>query len=176
MRRILCLIPALACLEGCITYSPQASTPVPLEDALKIVARDLNKASPVVLSDTKEGESTSLGNAIRARQCSLHQANPVVPLAGPPWPSPCRNRPALAPARPPLMSPLSITQHGDAAMRDHKPDTHDKDLKTLDVDRQRRSCRSRHDPADGQDVGAAQYQWSHPSQFRGERQTTGGNA
>jgi hypothetical protein len=80
MRRILCLIPALACLEGCITYSPQASTPVPLEDALKIVARDLNKASPVVLSDTKEGESTSLGNAIRARQCSLHQANPPLPV------------------------------------------------------------------------------------------------
>lgn len=80
MRRISGLLPALACLQGCITFDPRASEPVHLEDALKILARDLNKASPVVLSDTKDGANTSLGNAIKARQCSIHQANPPLPV------------------------------------------------------------------------------------------------
>lgn len=78
--RRLCVALAVACLQGCITYSPEASTPVRLEDALKIVARDLNKASPVVLSDIHEDGKSPLKEAIRARQCATSQADPPLPV------------------------------------------------------------------------------------------------
>lgn len=74
-----CVSAIMLCLQGCITWSPQASTPVPLNEALRIVARDLNAAAPVVLSDTKNA-AQPLRDAIKARQCATGRANPPLPV------------------------------------------------------------------------------------------------
>jgi hypothetical protein len=84
--RLLCLVALVVCLSACVTPNsppppPEASKWVPLETALQALAQDLNKATPVVLSDiqTKEGQE-QLKSAIFARQCAIKAADPPLPV------------------------------------------------------------------------------------------------
>lgn len=85
-------VPALAalllCLSGC-TFRllepppppPEASEWVPLELGLQALARDLNEATPVALSDIKTADGKAqLKAAIFARQCVVHAPDPPLPV------------------------------------------------------------------------------------------------
>jgi hypothetical protein len=63
-------------LGGC-TYLSQ---PVPIKDAMAIVERDLNDASPVALADVGTGREDVIKVAIRTAQCVQRTANPFVPV------------------------------------------------------------------------------------------------
>jgi hypothetical protein len=84
--RSLCLAALVACLSACVTPKsppppPEASKWVPLETALQVLARDLNQATPVALSDvqTPLGKQ-QLKDAVFARQCAIKAADPPLPV------------------------------------------------------------------------------------------------
>jgi hypothetical protein len=68
---VLCL-----CLCACLTLKPEESEYVPLSTALQVVARDLNQATPVVLTDIDKNQGAALKNAIKAFQCANQTADP----------------------------------------------------------------------------------------------------
>jgi len=75
--RVPCLALLIMCLSGCLTLKPEDSEYVPLSTALQIVARDLNQATPVVLSDIDNNQAP-LKNAIKAYQCADNVADPAL--------------------------------------------------------------------------------------------------
>jgi hypothetical protein len=86
--RVPSLTALLLCLSGC-TFKllepppppPEASQWVPLATGLQALARDLNEAAPVALSDiTKNDGRAQLKAAIFARQCAVHAPDPPLPV------------------------------------------------------------------------------------------------
>jgi len=59
-----------------LTLKPEDSEYVPLSTALQVVARDLNQATPVVLSDVDKDGAKALKDAIKAFQCADKTADP----------------------------------------------------------------------------------------------------
>jgi hypothetical protein len=86
--RVPSLTALLLCLSGCTfrileppTPPPEASEWVPLELGLQALARDLNEATPVALSDIKKADGKAqLKAAIFARQCVVHAPDPPLPV------------------------------------------------------------------------------------------------
>lgn len=74
--RVPCLAVLCLCLCACLTLKPEESEYVPLSTALQVVARDLNQATPVVLTDIDKDQGTALKNAIKAFQCADQTADP----------------------------------------------------------------------------------------------------
>lgn len=86
--RVPSLAALLLCLSGC-TFRllepppppPEASEWVPLATGLQALARDLNEATPVALSDIKKVDGQAqLKAAIFARQCAVHVPDPPLPV------------------------------------------------------------------------------------------------
>lgn len=75
--RVPCVGLLLMCLASCaMTLKPEDSEYVPLSTALQVVARDLNQATPVVLSDVDKDGAHALKDAIKAFQCADKTADP----------------------------------------------------------------------------------------------------
>jgi hypothetical protein len=75
--RVPCLALLLMCLSACaMTLKPEDSEYVSLSTALQVVARDLNQATPVVLSDVDKNGAQGLKDAIKAFQCADKIADP----------------------------------------------------------------------------------------------------
>lgn len=74
--RVPCLAALCLSLCACLTLKPEESEYVPLSTALQVVARDLNQATPVVLTDIDKDQGAALKNAIKAFQCADQTADP----------------------------------------------------------------------------------------------------